>query len=410
MDIKNVQISALVPDDKNARKHNEKNIEQVMRSLKEFGQHAPLVVQKSTNKVLVGNGRLEAMKRLGWKTADVYFVVDDDETAIRRALADNRTGELAEWDEDILKELLGEFSPSDIVGWDDLDLEELLGKNAPKEAKDDDFDVNAALPEEPTSKRGDIFKLGNHRLMCGDSTSEADVRHLMGSDLAHFIFTDPPWNVAYGSNKHPSWKTGKDRQIMNDAMSTEDFRAFLMSAFSNMKKVLCAGGMVYVVMSAQEWGSQMSVMDELGFHWSSTVIWSKDTLVLSRKDYHTQYEPIWYGWAEGSRRYPLKDRKQSDVWQIPRPKRSEEHPTMKPVELVARAIQNSSHRGDVVMDLFGGSGTTMIAAEQLDRECRMMELDPKYCDVIIKRWEASTGGKAVLIHEQKTETNGNQTG
>lgn len=404
MDIKTTRLSDLIPDDKNARIHNEKNIEQTMRSLAEFGQHAPLVVQKDTMKVLVGNGRMEAMKRLGWETADVYFVDDDNDTAIRRALADNRTAELAEWDEDILKDLIGSFSPADIIGWDDLDLEVLLGKNLPKQSSEDDFDVDAALPEIPTSKRGDIYQLGNHRLMCGDSTKEAEVLQLMGTDLAHIIFTDPPWNVNYGASKNPRWKNGSDRQIMNDQMSTEDFRAFLLAAFSNMKKVLCAGGMIYCVMSAQEWGAQMSVMDELKFHWSSTIIWAKDTLVLSRKDYHTQYEPLWYGWAEGSRRLPLKDRKQSDVWNITRPKRSEEHPTMKPVELVGRALQNSSKRGDVVIDLFGGSGTTMIAAEQLDRECRMMELDPKYCDVIVKRWEASTGGKAVLIYEQKTET------
>ena len=397
MDITTVMLSELKPDDRNARKHNEKNIEQVMRSLKEFGQHAPLVVQRGTNKVLVGNGRLEAMKRLGWTEAGVMYVDDDDQTAIRRALADNRTAELAEWDEDVLKDLIKELDPSDIVGWDDVDLEELLGAGAPKEVRDDDFDVKSAIPETPKTKMGDIYILGTHRLMCGDATSKDDVAKLMDGQLAHMIWTDPPWNVDYGSSKNPRWKNGADRQIMNDNMSRDNFREFLLSAFKNMKSVLVPGAMVYAVMCAQEWGLMMSVMDELKYHWSSTIIWEKDSMVLSRKDYHTQYEPIWYGWAEGSRRHPLKDRKQSDVWNIPRPKRSDEHPIMKPVELVARAIQNSSRAADIVIDLFGGSGTTIIACEQTDRVCYTMELDPKYCDVIVKRWETATGRKAELI-------------
>jgi len=401
MDITTVMLSELKPDDRNARKHNEKNIEQVMRSLKEFGQHAPLVVQRGTNKVLVGNGRLEAMKRLGWTEAGVMYVDDDDQTAIRRALADNRTAELAEWDEDVLKDLIKELDPSDIVGWDDVDLEELLGAGAPKEVRDDDFDVKSAIPETPKTKMGDIYILGAHRLMCGDATSKDDVAKLMDGQLAHMIWTDPPWNVDYGSSKNPRWKNGADRQIMNDNMSRDNFREFLLSAFKNMKSVLVPGAMVYAVMCAQEWGLMMSVMDELKYHWSSTIIWEKDSMVLSRKDYHTQYEPIWYGWAEGSRRHPLKDRKQSDVWNIPRPKRSDEHPIMKPVELVARAIQNSSRAADIVIDLFGGSGTTIIACEQTDRVCYTMELDPKYCDVIVKRWETATGRKAVKAHEQE---------
>jgi DNA modification methylase len=164
-----------------------------------------------------------------------------------------------------------------------------------------------------------------------------------------------------------------------------------------MKEVSEAGCMTYVVMSAQEWGSLMNVMREAGYHWSSTIIWKKDSLVLSRKDYHTQYEPIWYGWLEGTRLCPLKDRKQSDVWEIPRPKVSEEHPTMKPVSLVAKAMLNSSHTGDLALDLFGGSGTTMIAAEQTGRVCFMMELDPKYCDVIAKRYVSQFGDNAAFL-------------
>lgn len=247
--------------------------------------------------------------------------------------------------------------------------------------------------------------------MCGDSTNARDVAVLMDGNRADLIWTDPPWNVNYGADqKHPSWKS---RQILNDKMSAEDFYAFMQAAFSNMRSVLRPGGAAYVAMSAQEWGTMMGVMSGLDFHWSSTIIWAKDSLVLSRKDYHTQYEPIWhgwaddpdapgqydpiwYGWAEGGPHMALQDRKQSDLWQIPRPKRSVEHPTMKPIELIGRALENSSKVGDVVIDLFGGSGSTLIAAEQLKRRCCMMELDPKYVDVIVARWEALTGKEAVL--------------
>lgn len=218
----------------------------------------------------------------------------------------------------------------------------------------------------------------------------------MNGKKARFVFTDPPWNVDYGASKNPRWKL---RTIANDNMSTEDFGAFLYAAFKAMKAVSEPGCMTYIVMSAQEWGNLMNALRELNYHWSSTIIWSKDQLVLSRKDYHTQYEPIWYGWTQGTRLCPLKDRTQSDLWEIPRPKVSEEHPTMKPVALVAKAMENSSRAGDTVLDLFGGSGTTLIAAEQLGRTCHMMELDPKYCDVIIERWENLTGEKAVLINE-----------
>lgn len=391
MEINKVRLSELNSDEKNARRHPDRNISETLRSLQEFGQHAPLVVQRGTYKVLVGNGRLEAMRRLGWESADVYFVDDDDETAIRRALADNRTAELAEWDDDMLQQLLSELNREDIIGWDDSELNILLDNLRFDEVSEDDFIPEEHLPEEPFSRIGDIWQLGPHRLMCGDATKGADVQTLMDGEPAQMIFTDPPWNVDYGSCDHPSWKTG--RKILNDNMSSEDFRAFLLSAVNNIKSISLPGCMVYIVMSAQEWGGLMDIMRETGWHWSSTIIWKKDSLVLSRKDYHTQYEPIWYGWLEDSRLCPLDDRTQSDVWDIPRPKRSDEHPTMKPLSLVARAIQNSSRPGDIVGDFFGGSGSTLVAADQTGRICRMMELAPEYCDVIVKRYELYKGSK-----------------
>lgn len=209
------------------------------------------------------------------------------------------------------------------------------------------------------------------------------------------VFTDPPWNVNYGADSDcPIYKP---RTILNDHMSTNDFKDFMDSAFKSMNMASKDGAMTYIVMSAQEWGNLMLALFENGYHWSSTIIWAKDKFVISRKDYHTQYEPIWYGWKEGSRLHPLKDRKQSDLWEIPRPIRSDEHPTMKPIELVSKAIINSSNKGDLVLDLFGGSGSTLIACEQLKRKCFMAELDPHYVDVIIDRWESLTGEKAVLL-------------
>ena len=226
--------------------------------------------------------------------------------------------------------------------------------------------------------------------MCGDSTLNEDVSVLMENDKADMVFTDPPWNVNLGSVEEDNPQGYRVRSILNDFMGTEDFKEFMNSAFTNLNNFSKDGCMTYIVMSGQEWGNMMLTLAMNDYHWSSTIIWNKDTLVLSRKDYHTKYEPIWYGWKEGAGRlHPLKDRKQSDVWDIPRPKVSEYHPTTKPVELVVRAIKNSSNIKDIVLDLFGGSGTTLIACEETDRQCRMMELDEKYVDVIVKRYISS---------------------
>jgi len=230
---------------------------------------------------------------------------------------------------------------------------------------------------------GDLIEIGEHRLLCGDSTSDDDLKKLMKDERADMVFTDPPWNVNYGATKHPSWK---QRTIENDHMSTDDFKDFMMGSFAMMNAYSKDGCPTYIVMSAQEWGNLMLCLLENDYHWSSTIIWAKDSLVLSRKDYHTQYEPIWYGWKNGAPRLtPLKDRKQSDLWQFNRPKVSELHPTTKPIELCAQAIKNSSKKGDILLEQFLGSGSTMVASHQLNRKCYGLELDPKYCQVIVDR-------------------------
>ena len=362
-------------------------------SIREFGWRAPIVVDKD-HVIICGHTRLKAAIKLGLEEVLVHVATDlTPEQVQAYRIADNKTAEIAEWNFDILPGELQALKDADfnmdLLGFDSKELEALLNNGAADTvaAGETDPDEVPEAPEEAVSKRGAVYQLGSHRLMCGDSTDPHDVATLMAGAKAVFVFTDPPWNVNYGAVESGNPQGYKPRTILNDFMGTEDFKEFMLKSFRNMKDFSEPGAMIYVVMSAQEWGNMMLTLAMNDFHWSSTIIWNKDRLVLSRKDYHTKYEPIWYGWAEGEARlHPLDDRKQSDVWDIPRPSKSDDHPTMKPVELVIRALQNSSDRGALVLDLFGGSGTTLIASEQTGRTCYMMELDPKYCDVIRRRW------------------------
>ena len=411
MIIRDIKITDIKPYKNNPR-NNDAAVKAVAESIMRFGFKVPIVLDKD-NEVVAGHTRLRAATELGLEVVPCLIADDLSEAEIKAfRLADNKTAELASWDVSMLgvelealNELSLDFSMEDF-GFDSLDA---APDSTKAEVKEDDFDTNAALAEieTPMSQRGDVWLLGKHRLMCGDSTSIEEVETLMDGKKARHVFTDPPWNVDYGANtNHPSWKS---RSILNDKMPTNQFKEFMEKAFTAMKHVSEPGCMTYVVMSAQEWGNLMNVLTELEYHWSSTIIWKKDSLVLSRKDYHTQYEPIWYGWLEGSARlHPLADRKQTDVWDIPRPKRSDEHPTMKPVELVARSIVNSSNEGDLVLDLFGGSGTTILAAAQTERLCCSMELDPKYVDVIVKRYIQNTGSDAGVFLVRNGETTAHQ--
>lgn len=392
MTITEVPIKTLKPYAKNAKLHDAKQIANVANSIKRFGWQQPLVIDDA-GVVVIGHCRLLAAKKLGMKTVPVTVASGLTEEEIRELrIADNKTNE-SPWDVDLLAEDL------DGLCFDGFDFDFGLPgeEEEPAEITEDNWDK--PLPEEPRSKRGDIWQLGRHRLMCGDSTLANDVIALMNGAKARMVFTDPPWNVNYGAEEEGNPMGYKPRTILNDFMGTEEFKKFMDSAFRCMNTASEPGAMTYVVMSAQEWGNMMLTLAGNDYHWSSTIIWNKDRLVLSRKDYHTKYEPIWYGWKNGEARlHPLTDRKQCDVWDFERPKVSAEHPTMKPIGLVAQAVQNSSNKGDPVLDLFGGSGTTLLACEQTDRDCYMMELDPKYVDVIIDRWETFTGGKAVLLN------------
>lgn len=392
-EIQMLQLRDIHPYEKNPRL-NDDSVDAVANSIRDFGFRSPIIVDKD-RVIIAGHTRYKAAKKLGLKSVPVIVAEDmTPEQVEAYRIADNSAGSASTWDLDLLSDILQgiDFDMAD-YGLD-LDVvstyEDQQTEIVEDEAPEPDFE------NEATVKKGEVWKLGDHRLMCGDSTSKVDVEILMDGNLADMVFTDPPWNVNYGADDNDGHY--RQRTILNDSMDTEDFKEFMGAAFDAMKSALVGGGVVYVVMSAQEWGNLMLELKNNGMHWSSTIIWAKDTAVLSRKDYNTQYEPIWYGWEESAPRvHQIADHTQTDVWSIKRPKRSEEHPTMKPVELVARALTNSSKKGAPVLDLFGGSGTTLMASEQTGRRCYMMELDPHYCDVIIKRWEDFTGRKAEKV-------------
>lgn len=409
MQIEKKNITELKAAGYNPRKKlkpGDAEFEKLKKSIEEFGYVEPVIWNKQTGNIVGGHQRLSVLKHLGETEVDCVIIDLDKQKEKALNIALNKIS--GEWDIPLLGELLKDLDMSgfdvSLTGFEAEELDNFFKQALPQDIKEDDFDLSAAEEEisEPITKQGDIWLLGRHRLMCGDSTDETAVKKLMDGKTARFVFTDPPWNVDYGGSSHPSWKK---RSIMNDNMSAEKFGSFLEKAFANMYLVCEKGAMVYVVMSAQEWGNIMNVMNGCGFHWSSTVIWVKDTLVLSRKDYHTQYEPLWYGWKDDARLYPLKDRKQSDVWNISRPKKSELHPTMKPIELISKAIINSSRVSDICIDFFGGSGSTIIAAEQTDRFCYALELDPKYCDIIKMRYQKAFPDEEIKLIRNGKEIN-----
>jgi DNA modification methylase len=399
MQIKEVAVDKLIPYAKNSRTHSPEQVGQIAASIKEFGFRNPILVDGVG--IIAGHGRLMAAQKLGLDkvpTIDCSDMTPSQKKAY--IIADNKLALNAGWDTAMLtiemQELEVEGFDLELLGFDDKELNALLEPEIVEGLTDED--EVPELPEEPKSKLGDIYILGNHRLMCGDSTSIDAVEKMMDGDKASLVVTDPPWNVAYGTNLANNAQGYKQRTIMNDNFeTTQEWEDFLSGFMGNIIAFTMKGCPIYCVMGASEWPAIDKALRDGGFHWSSTIIWAKDTLVLSRKDYHTQYEPIWYGWKDdGPRIWTVQDRKQSDVWECKRPKRSELHPTTKPVELIERAVLNSSNAGTIVFEPFGGSGSTLIACEKTGRKARLMELDPKYCDVIVKRWEDFTGQKAVL--------------
>ncbi len=399
MQVELIEIGRVVPYARNPRR-NENAIGKVAASIKEYGFRQPIVVDEEMV-IIAGHTRLQAAQQLGLKKVPVHIATGLTKAQAKAyRLADNRTHEEAEWDDELLAIELGELDELgfslDLTGFDAVELEELLGDVGGAGLTDDDAVPEA--PKNPVSKEGDIWLLGDHRLICGDSTKAETLKALMGDELADMVFTDPPYNVDYGQTMKDNVR-GKPRKIKNDNLGA-DFQQFLNDACTQMVRV-CKGAL-YICMSSSELHTLFRAFTEAGGKWSTFIIWGKNHFTMGRADYQRQYEPILYGWPEGNKHFWCGARDQSDLWHYDKPKTNDLHPTMKPVELVCRAVENSSKSRDVVLDSFGGSGTTMIACEKLKRQARLIELDPIFCDVIVKRWEEFTGNNAVLAGEEKT--------
>ncbi len=385
----------LLPYARNARTHSEEQVAQIAASIAEFGFTNPILAG-SDGIIVAGHGRLAAAQKLGLEIVPVV-VLDHLTQTQRRALviADNRIAENAGWDEAMLRieleALMGEGFNLDITGFDADALAELIAGDEPDNQGQTDEDAVPEVSETPISRPGDVWVLGPHRLLCGDATVAASYDALLQGTPVDMVFTDPPYNVNYANSAKDKMR-GKDRAILNDNLG-DGFYDFLLAALTQMV-THCRGG-IYVAMSSSELDVLQSAFRAAGGKWSTFIIWAKNTFTLGRADYQRQYEPILYGWPEGATRHWCGDRDQGDVWAIKKPQKNDLHPTMKPVELVERAIRNSSRPGNVVLDPFGGSGTTLIAAEKSGRVARLIELDPKYVDVIVRRWEDFTGKQAI---------------
>lgn len=380
-----VNIDKLVPYARNARTHSKEQILQLRASLREFGFINPVLSDKDFN-IIAGHGRIMAAKEEGIKEVPCVFVEHLTE-AQKRAyiLADNRLALNAGWDEEMLSVELSELQGVDfdisLLGFDDAELNKLLGDI--DGVGDDDFDVDKELNNPVMTKQGDLWLLGRHRLVCGDSTKIETFDLLMDGKQANLAVTDPPYNVNY---------EGTAGKIKNDNMANEAFYDFLLAAFTNMEAVMAKDASIYVFHADTEGLNFRKAFTEAGFYLSGTCIWKKQSLVLGRSPYQWQHEPVLFGWKKKGKHNWYSDRKQTTIWEFEKPKRNADHPTMKPVALVAYPVLNSSLANCIVLDPFGGSGSTLIACEQTDRICHMIELDEKYCDVIVKRYIEQVGG------------------
>lgn len=384
----------LVPYARNARTHSPEQVAQIAASIAEFGFTNPILAG-SDGVIVAGHGRLAAAQKLGLEMVPVV-VLDHLTPTQRRALviADNRIAENAGWDEAMLQVELAALRDDDfdltLTGFDADALADLLaGEETTTEGQTDENAV-PEVPEAPVSRPGDVWVMGKHRLLCGDATDAASYDSLLGNERVAMIFQDPPYNVDYANSLKDKLR-GTHRPILNDNLG-DGFHDFLLAA---LKPALArCDGAIYIAMSSSELDTLQSAFRAAGGKWSTFIIWAKHTFTLGHADYQRQYEPILYGWREGAKRYWCGDRDQGDVWEIKKPTKNDLHPTQKPLEVPERAIRNSSRPGDIVLDCFGGSGSTLIACEKTGRDCRMMELDPRYCDVIVRRWQDWTGQKA----------------
>jgi DNA modification methylase len=402
-------IESLIPYARNAKLHSDAHVAQIAASITEFGWGSPILVDGQNN-VIAGHGRLLAARKLGM--TEVPVVAMEHLTEIQRKaliLADNKIGENASWDDDLLGLELAELQEAGfdlgITGFTAEEWDKLIAGDPSNDGLTDE-DQAPEVAETAISKTGDIWILGEHKLLCGDATKAEDYKALLGDELVDMTATDPPYNVNYANTAKDKMR-GKDRPILNDNMGA-DFGAFLQSACQNILDV--TKGAVYIAMSSSELDTLQAAFRAAGGKWSTFIIWAKNTFTMGRADYQRQYEPILYGWKDGAQHYWCGARDQGDVWHIKKPHKNDLHPTMKPVELMERAVRNSSKTRDIVLDPFGGSGTTLIACEKSGRRARLIELDPKYVDVIIKRWQDFSGKQATRQNDGVAFSDLAQTG
>lgn len=391
-----VDIDKLIPYVNNARTHSKEQINKLRASIREFGFINPVIIDRDYN-VIAGHGRIMASKEEGIDKVPCVFV-DYLTDAQKKAyiLADNRMALDADWDEELLNVEIESLQGADfdlsLTGFDEAELMDIFGDDNQSRAKDDDFDLTAALEKASFVEKGDVWTVGRHRLMCGDATSSEDVSTLMGNTKANLILTDPPYGV--------SFKSSSGLIIQNDSMKNEEFYNFLLASFKCMAEHLENGGSAYVFHADTEGLNFRKAFIDAGFHLAGCCIWVKDSLVLGRSDYQWQHEPVLYGFVQNGKHKWYSDRKQTTIWNFDKPKRNANHPTSKPLDLLSYPIGNSTQENGVVIDTFGGSGSTMMACEQMNRICYMMELDEKYASVILRRYVENTNNAEGVFVER----------
>lgn len=389
MEITQRKTDELIPYARNSRTHDAKQVQQIAASIKEFGFNNPVLID-GDNGIIAGHGRVMAAQLLKLDTVPTIELKHLSETKKRAyIIADNKIALNSGWDDELLKLEMIELNDLDfdltLTGFDDFDLsidEPVVGLT--------DEDAVPDVPEEPITKLGDVWLCGNHRVMCGDSCSTTDMDSLTNGSLVDMWLTDPPYNVAYEG------KTKDALKIKNDSMKDDEFRQFLRDAYVTADSAMKYGAVFYIWHADLEGYNFRGAAHDAGWKVRQCLIWKKSSIVMGRQDYHWKHEPCLYGWKEGAAHLWASDRTQSTILEFNKPSRNGEHPTMKPVELFEYCMLNNTKGSDIVLDSFGGSGTTMIACEKHGRHARLMELDPKYCDVIVKRWQEFTGKEATL--------------
>ena len=406
MEIIYKKVNDLIPYINNSRTHSEEQVNQIVASINEFGFTNPLLIDEKDN-IIAGHGRLLASKKL--KMEEVPCIILSGLTEAQKKayiIADNKMALNAGWDDELLKVELENLKELDfdleLTGFNVDELDDIFQVEEEQEIVEDDFDIEP--PEEPKAKLGDIYQLGRHFLMCGDSTSEEDVAKLMNGVKAQMTFSDAPYNVDFQGSMSNTTRNGimikhkganqRHEDIKNDKMSEEDFHDFMCKALKNIKENV--KGAWYLSFSSVNLEELLNPLRDNDMNWKSIIIWMKNQATLSMKDYKSRYEPIVYGRFDDT--FYGEKAKEEDIWEYQRTLKNDLHPTMKPIPLICNMLKMSSKENDDVLDLFGGSGSTLIACEQLNRKCYMMELDPHYIDVIIQRWENFTGKKAIKLN------------